>query len=150
MTSGYDPIGNREEYEKRLEERYALRDREYEKHLRLRTEREAFEREAFDRDYGTKWYMHDSSATLSEEETKMMKRKEMTTDWLKSEEKRNDDRSLVERLAEIKKEKYRRLNGEQLELRDKILEYEDEKKNGDIWDELIESVNKATLNKKDK
>ena len=137
MTSGYDPIGNREEYEKRLEERYALRDREYEKHLRLRTEREAFER-----DYGTKWYM--------QEETKMMKRKEMTTDWLKSEEKRNDDRSLVERLAEIKKEKYRRLNGEQLELRDKILEYEDEKKNGDIWDELIESVNKATLNKKDK
>ena len=92
MSSPWQFFGNREEYEKRLEERYALRDREYEKHLRLRTEREAFEREAFDRDYGTKWYMHDSSATLSEEETKMMKRKEMTTDpwskdWLKSKKK---------------------------------------------------------------
>jgi hypothetical protein len=60
------------------------------------------------------------------------------------------EKSLVERLAEIKRNKYRRLDPDQIELREKILEYEEEKGQIDIWDELVESVNKATLNKKDK
>jgi len=99
-------------------------------------------------DYKSEWEKHrDSEPTmiLSKKEIEQLKeisRPLHLDGW--------NDRSLVERLTEIKRHKSRRLDLDQLELRKQILEYENEKEQIDIWDELVESVNKTTLNKKDK